>query len=546
MSETNTMLVRSHVARDLLQNAALFKTDKLVVWEYVSNSLQYIDAGTSPIVEVKLDSKARKITVADNGRGMDWEGLKNFFVMHGENLDRKGGHAGRGRFGTGKAAAFGIGDVLRVSTVRNNRRSRVELQRSGLSTNRSGDPIPVKTIERETACSRQNGTTIEIEGIHLKALDQTGIIRYIERHLAHWRGNASVYVNQHECEYTEPPTAFSRTFEPRADFLRTRLGDVKLMVNVSKGPIDQELCGISIYSNGVWHESTLAGSEGKEMSNYIFGDIEVPALDEDSSPIPPFDLSRSMRLNPSNELVQAIYAFINRSVEEVRKELIDQEKQRRAGEEARRLNRQADEIAKLINEDFTLFKNKVAKVKSKAKGVTDDMEEISTTEDDIDALVFGNSEPASVENDVGGPGAIGGGRAGGKTPRELLPEVAPGGAESKGSKARGSEHVRSARGGFHVEFKSLGADERRATYATAERTIYINLDHPQVINARGTGTTDDIVFRRLVYEIAFTEYAIALASELARHGEYIEATDPIFEIRETINRLARKAAAFYK
>ncbi|MGC1650972.1 MAG: hypothetical protein WA741_34535 [Candidatus Sulfotelmatobacter sp.] len=38
MSEiTRPLEVRSHVARDLLQNAALFKTDKLVVWEYVSN-----------------------------------------------------------------------------------------------------------------------------------------------------------------------------------------------------------------------------------------------------------------------------------------------------------------------------------------------------------------------------------------------------------------------------------------------------------------------------------------------------------------------------
>jgi len=67
-----------------------------------------------------------------------------------------------------------------------------------------------------------------------------------------------------------------------------------------------------------------------------------------------------------------------------------------------------------------------------------------------------------------------------------------------------------------------------------------------VVAARGEGPTDDVVFRRLIYEIAFTEYAIALASELARHGEYVEATDPIFEIRETINRLARKAASLYR
>ena len=35
MSTTLKLVVKSHVARDLLQSAGLFKTDKLVVWEYV-------------------------------------------------------------------------------------------------------------------------------------------------------------------------------------------------------------------------------------------------------------------------------------------------------------------------------------------------------------------------------------------------------------------------------------------------------------------------------------------------------------------------------
>jgi len=118
--------VRSHVARDLLQSAALFKTDKLVVWEYVSNGLQYIDPGTAPVVRVKLNSKAKSISVTDNGRGMDWEGLQNFFVMHGENIDRKQGTGGRGRFGTGKSAALGIADLMRITTVKNQKRSQVE------------------------------------------------------------------------------------------------------------------------------------------------------------------------------------------------------------------------------------------------------------------------------------------------------------------------------------------------------------------------------------------------------------------------------------
>src|SRR5690242_18755029 len=123
------LFVRSHVARDLLQAAALFKNERLAVWEYVANGLQYVDPNTRAVVKVTVDSRRKRITVRDNGRGMDWKGLNNFFVMHGENLDRKEGRAGRGRFGTGKSAAFGIASVLRITTVRNGRRSQVELNR---------------------------------------------------------------------------------------------------------------------------------------------------------------------------------------------------------------------------------------------------------------------------------------------------------------------------------------------------------------------------------------------------------------------------------
>jgi hypothetical protein len=46
--ERQRLVVRSHVARDLVQTAGLFKSDHLVVWEYVVNGLQYIDPRTSP------------------------------------------------------------------------------------------------------------------------------------------------------------------------------------------------------------------------------------------------------------------------------------------------------------------------------------------------------------------------------------------------------------------------------------------------------------------------------------------------------------------
>lgn len=91
----------------------------------------------------------------------------------------------------------------------------------------------------------------------------------------------------------------------------------------------------------------------------------------------------------------------------------------------------------------------------------------------------------------------------------------------------------------------MGVDESRALYVRDDRTIYINIDHPQLVAARGPDSIEDPFFQRLAYEVAFSEYAIALAAELNASGEYIDPSDPIVSIRETINRIVRKAAQLF-
>jgi hypothetical protein len=541
----DNIYVKSHVSRDLLQSAGLFKTDKLVVWEYVSNGLQYIDPGINPVVKVLLDSKKKRIVISDNGRGMDWSGLQNFFVMHGENLDRKAGRMGRGRFGTGKSAAFGIADLLRITTIRNGKRSKIELSRSSVEKMKSEDPIPVRTIEREVSTSEANGTKIEIEDIHLKSLDQSGIIHYIERHLAKWSKNVTVYVNNHECEFAEPPVAWEEIFKPEGT-IKEIIGDVNLLIKVSKTPLEEDLRGVSIFSNGVWHETTLAGNEGREMVQYIFGEIDVPVLDIDKSPISPFDMSRSMRLNINNEIVQTINIFIGQTVDKVRRVLVETEKKRKADEEAKKLAKQASEIAKVINEDFDAYRQRVSKAKAKAKGSTDaySITPSDTTNDDF---LFGSEVPAETTIINNDPGSSNGKGRQGTEPPDLAPQVVPGNpdSEKKGQYAGTADSKPKPRGGFDVKFDCMGSESFRAQYIRDERTIYINLDHPQLEAARGLGSIDDPAFRRLSYEVAFSEYAVALASELAARDEYLDPSDPIVDIRETLNRVARKGAALY-
>ncbi|MDQ3246042.1 MAG: hypothetical protein M3Q52_03955, partial [Pseudomonadota bacterium] len=101
-------------------------------------------------------------------------------------------------------------------------------------------------------------------------------------------------------------------------------------------------------------------------------------------------------------------------------------------------------------------------------------------------------------------------------------------------------------GGFKVQFRSNGSESPRAFYEKETRIIYINLDHPQVIAAKGDGETEDPTFKRLSYEIAFTEYAIGLAKDYADNHYYSDFDEPLFDIRDRIDRLARRASEVFR
>lgn len=539
------LVVRTHVGCDLLQSAAVFRHERLVVWEYVANGLEYIDPGTNPEVLVRIDPKERRIEVEDHGRGMGWSDLQRFFTMHAENIDRKGGKPGRGFFGTGKSAAFGIADVLRVTTVQNKLRCRVELRRDNITAMRSGDPVPVEVLEKESTSDAPNGTLVEIESIRLDHIDQQSIIRFIERHIARWP-KATVYVNSHLCEYDEPQVAREFEFVPSDPEVKRYLGNAKLFVKVSKGPVEKEQQGIAIYSNGVWHETTLAGCEGRDMSQFLFGAIDVPALSDESAAIPAFDLSRSMQLNPKNPMVAALYAFVGYHVDTVRRQLVEEERHRKKTEEAKRLEREAAEIASIINHDFRDLELRLRRVRAKAPGARDHLPVHDSGADDVDVLAPGNEVPAVPDEVVGAPGRGSGTSGDGEEPPMLGPPLRedPNADTRTGQPARTSR--KSARqGGFKVEFREMGGEDFRATYDRERRTILINLDHPQLHAAMGLHGTEDAMFRRLAYEVAFCEYAIALEGERANEGFHLDPQTPLVEIRNTLDRLTRAASRLY-
>ena len=143
--------VTSHVSRDLLQNAAYFSTLPKVVAEYVTNAIDSAAPGQAIRCEVTLSPT--EVTIADNGSGMSHAELSNFFQMHGENIQRRRGRTVRGKFGTGKSAAFGVANILQVETIKDGKRNIVELHRKDVESARDGHPIPVRELVVEAVAN---------------------------------------------------------------------------------------------------------------------------------------------------------------------------------------------------------------------------------------------------------------------------------------------------------------------------------------------------------------------------------------------------------
>lgn len=548
MPTHKTLSVTSDVRRDLLAAAAIFKNEAAVVWEYVVNSLQYVDRGTAPRAQVAVKPRLREIEISDNGRGMSGEELEHYFRMHGENLDRSRGRPGRGKFGTGKSAAFGIAKTFRVDTRRNGLRNVVELTRDMIDRS-SGDSIPLSWQIRNEVTSLPNGTVVTISDIVLARINTPSIIEYIERHLQAFRAvGPEVAVNDHICEYREPAVSEAFSFRPSPKQAAV-LGDVELTIKVAQAPLPESDQGITITAGlGNLVAIEKAGIERKEFGSYLFGDVDVPNLERSDSPLEPYDSSRSLSLNLAHPVPSALIPFIGSKLEEVRLKLVNKEREARKNEQARRLAKEADKIAEILNQDFDTVRQRLSEIRSASSAM-------GSANSTFGGSQQGGSEPTDWVKGLETPGdvaKVGGSTVGSGGKKRNPPSVAASGTPAEDGKSSvdptgGTDGKRKRpRGGFRVDYKNLGRDEPRSVYDPPSIAILINLDHPVVSAAIGDGGVEEVAFRRLSYEIAFSEYAMALAYETAQQDPDIPADDLIYEVRSSLNRISVAAAALYR
>jgi hypothetical protein len=405
---------------------------------------------------------------------------------------------------------------------------------------RSGEPFAVRDIDVDVPTSEEDGTTIEITDFNVKRPDVDKVISYVERHLSRYPQRAHVTISGHECKFEEPSfiERFDRFPSPE---VATHIGNVPLIVKIAPIPLDEETRGIDVLSNGIWHGTTLGDIAKKEHANQIFGQIDVPILEDGEWPVPPFDNTRNNTLNPQNPVVAVLLGWLSEELEQIRLGLVEKERVRRRSEIAKQLAKEAQRIAEILNEDFLQMDMELEltrKVSKRSGGKS--VDEIPDQQGEL--WPGGGDQPTSWQR-TGPPHGSGsrGDLAGtGSVPR-------PGPTARSGNELGSPQTTvdgpsKKRRAVFSIDYEHVGVSSHRSRYDRETKTIFINLDHPQVGGAfdAGGGQTDARQFREMCYEVAAVEYALALQYEKVEQEELSDAAEALYDVRETINRISRR------
>jgi len=547
----DNLTFKANVARTIFGAANTFKHAHQVVWEYVSNELQYRDKKIKPKVYVSLSNE--KITISGNGSGMNLDDLQNFFTMHAENKERKKGLPGRGLHGTGKTAAFNLANVFIIETVKNHKKYSIRLEKKKLNKYiESGEPIPLNPyVEKKgIKTSEPNGTTIIIEEIVKSAkIVKKDIIENMERELQYWKG-AEVIVDGYTCVPKEINFKKEYIFNSEKEgFLN--LGNINLSIKIAHQPLDNIDIGVAILANKTLHEMTLSGAEGKEMHNFIFGEIDCLILDRDDHEIAPFNMSREKFLNKNNPVVSELHAFIGLKVEEIRKNLVEENNKQKQTEEAKKREKQAEKIAEKLNKHFEDYKDKIKQPRMKYSDgkigsstaldsgsnslngsltIGETLEAIMNQDNNIfENLDFLNKKEKEKKEDK-------------KKIDKKKSNLNEENTENKIAKrVNGNGKNNSSSGSkFKVQFANHGEKGERAKFVEDQMTVFINIDHPYLkdISQKKSDVGEDF-YQKFAFEIAFQEYAMALSRSLYAKKFYGDDTERYLqETREIMNKLS--------
>lgn len=552
VGSNSSIYAYSDVARDILQNSEYFTSVGKAVNEYVWNSVDYGKLGER--VEVHVLRRRGKVKIRKhrttkyngivieeirNGGGMSRADLQRFFTMHGETLARKEGRRVRGRYGTGKAAAFGIGKTLIVDSTKDGRRNVVKLDIEALKPGLL--QVPIESLLTDQDVETPDTTTIIIDRLKLKRVKMESAKKFLRRSLGLQLRGHDVFVEGEKLDYSQPEHEKEWSFDCAAD-RKGLLGDCRLTVRLSKAELEEEERGIAILANTYPLEFYSVEKAGSWASR-IFGEIDAPLLDSPDL-IPAFDNTRS-RLNRDNDRVSQLLKWIDQSVAQVLDELEKEKRAKLSQQELQKLKHTAKELEDVLNDDFSQIMMELES--SPSVGGTGNLQSgVEERGDGVPTFVKDEHGLVKVSTTGNGDVVILGPRGDGGHAKKPVPdepergEISPDGANARDAAASGQK--KKPRGGFKIDYVNDGADAFRAKFVRETMTIQVNLDYPELAMF---SSKEDARFKALSAEIAFSEYAVATVNFKVEYGHVDVANtayDALIEYRRTINRIGKKLA----
>ena len=299
---------------------------------------------------------------------------ERFLVLGQENQERAKGDFGRGEYGTGKVAALGIGTILRVKTVRDNKLTEFEIRRSDCNANISEKEVKVRWIKQDVDTTEKSGTIVDILNFRLnRPIKINSIKEFLQSKTLTetvYKHKIKLFLQEEEIKKKEIPYSEEIIVKTEGNF-KNIIGDAKLSIKIASKKLDIEERGVKIFSKGIY--KAFINNPSARYNEFIFGECSCDKLiDEDQDP-PIFDSSRREELNLDNELAKKFQEFVLVEVDKVRERLEKDAKRDKEKEEA--LKKEAEKMKEFFNSHYKEQELEFQKRAAKAKGNIDEKDQ---------------------------------------------------------------------------------------------------------------------------------------------------------------------------
>lgn len=251
------------------------------------------------VVNIRLyDQEEKVVIVEDNGCGMSFEEINNYFLRIGRNRREEQQHSQCGRIptgkkGLGKLALFGIGDKINIRTFKDGECVSFDLDWYEILHTKGRDYEPAFEQLKNKESKRGRGTTITLTNLKRK----TGfpIQDYADNiaKLFNFQDNFIIYISLND---GEPIKIDNKTKYQKVDpefewniqeIIKTNekvysnKDNIQGLIITTEKPLKANLRGVTLFANGrmVNYPEFFSPSESSHFYSYTIGWLNVDFID---------------------------------------------------------------------------------------------------------------------------------------------------------------------------------------------------------------------------------------------------------------------------